>query len=359
MVAMTSKTQVAVAMSGGVDSSVAAVLLKEQGYDVVGIYMQNWTDEWGSCHADEEHRDALQVAVNQGIPFRVFDFEKEYRAQVIEYFFNEYRRGRTPNPDVECNRLIKFGLFVETALKEEGVDMIATGHYARVQDSGGRYSLLKGVDHNKDQSYFLWTLGQEQLARTLFPIGEMRKDEVREKARELGIHVADKKDSTGICFVGEGDIVELLKKELNVEPGPVLDENGEVIGEHEGAWFYTLGQRRGLGVSAGVPYYVARVDVEKNILHAAPINDPALFSRGAVLENLSWVAGEPEHLPLECSVKIRYRQPDQAAVVRRDGSNNLMVEFEEEQKAMTPGQSAVFYDHERLMGGGVISRIIH
>jgi tRNA-specific 2-thiouridylase len=371
---MERKVRVAVAMSGGVDSSVAAALLKEEGFEVVGIYMHNWTGEWGSCDWDQNRKDALAVAMKLKIPFRVFDFEKEYRDEVIEYFFAEYAAGRTPNPDVECNRKIKFGLFLKTAREKEDVDKIATGHYARVVERpildtrtglGSRWKLLKGVDIQKDQSYFLWPLNQEQLSRTVFPVGEMTKVEVRQLARKLDLPVADKPDSQGICFVGEGDIRELLKTRLPEKPGKIVDTGGKVLGKHAGAYFFTIGQRRGLGIGGGIPYYVVKIDTPENIVQVAPINHPALYSRRAVVDRVNWISGQPPKLPLKCQVKIRYRQPDERAVLEEGGDRRqeagskergtgVVVEFEDEQRAVTPGQSAVFYQGDEVLGGAVV-----
>ena len=355
--------KVVMAMSGGVDSSVAAALLKEAGYEVVGIYMHNWTGEWGSCDWDQNRKDALAVAMKLGIPFRVFDFEKEYKDEVIEYLFAEYAAGRTPNPDVECNRRIKFGLFLKTALEKEKVDKIATGHYARVIKMASPvlstgWKLLKGVDRNKDQSYFLWPLNQEQLSRTLFPVGELSKVKVRQMARERGLPTAEKPDSQGICFVGEGDIRDLLKIRLPEKPGKIVDSQGKILGRHPGAYFFTIGQRRGLGIGGGIPYYVMGVKAAENIVEVAPINHPGLYYRAAVVDRVNWISGQPPKFPLRCQVKIRYRQPDERAVleeVKDKGKGaGVVVRFEEEQRAVTPGQSAVFYQGDEVLGGGVI-----
>jgi tRNA-specific 2-thiouridylase len=352
---MKKKMKVAAAMSGGVDSAVAAALLKEAGHEVVGIFMENWTEDVGGCDADRDREDALAAAMKLGIPFRVFNFEKEYRQEVIDYFYREYAAGRTPNPDVECNRVIKFGLFLETARREEGVDKIATGHYARVERGKGKvWRLLKGVDETKDQSYFLWTLGQEELGRSLFPVGGMTKREVRAKARRLGLGVADKPDSQGICFVGEVDVGKFLRRRLPEKKGKIVDQRGRVLGGHPGAWFYTVGQRRGLGIGGGIPYYVTGTDVEKNVVRVAPINDPALYAEEAIISGVNWISGAAPEMPLKCRVKIRYRQPEVEVVVREKGKKMLVARFAEEQRAVTPGQSAVFYRGDEVLGGGVI-----
>jgi tRNA-specific 2-thiouridylase len=403
-------------MSGGVDSSVTAALLKERGYDVVGVYMHNWDRDDG-CDPDLDRRDALKVALKLRIPFKVFDFRREYRREVMAYFYREYAAGRTPNPDVICNRQIKFGAFLERAVDELGVDYIATGHYARIIEAGNwkmeagsdarssglensslqfpassrassiqtqasDYRLLKGVDSNKDQSYFLWTLTQKQLAKTLFPVGGMTKKEVREKARQRGLPVAAKPDSTGICFVGDVNIREFIKKRLPEKPGEIVDMEGNVLGRHPGAHFYTVGQRQGLGIGGGIPYYVVSTDVDQNLVIVAPRSHPAHYSSAMVVGDVNWVAGGAPSLPLECSVKIRYRQEDVSAQISRRprvfrdspqdplriskinrGANpmarcgkplGLLVVFAEPQRAVTPGQSAVFYRGEELLGGGVI-----
>lgn len=369
-------------MSGGVDSSVAAALLKEAGYEVVGVFMENWSQTWGSCDVDRDRQDALQVTLKLGIPFRVFNFEKEYQSEVMDYFYAEYQAGRTPNPDVECNRTIKFGLFLKTAVKELGVEKIATGHYARVEslESGIRnlrrgssqaergdwrqiqteWRLFKGVDRNKDQSYFLWTLGQMELEKTLFPLGKMTKAEVRAKALGLDLPVAAKPDSQGICFVGEVNIRKFLKHRLPEKPGQIIDPEGKVLGEHAGAYFYTIGQRRGLNIGGGIPYYVAAIDTWANTVTVAPLNHPALYAKEAVAGRLNWISGRPPKFPFKCQVKIRYRQPDQEAILESQvsslgsGGNAVLIKFKDDQRAVTPGQSAVFYQGEEVLGGGVI-----
>lgn len=366
-----------VAMSGGVDSSVAASLLQKEGYFVVGVYMKCWSDnsfEGASCFK-EDMEDARQVASKLNIPFKVFDFESEYRAKVMDYFFSEYKKGRTPNPDVECNHEIKFGLFLKKA-KEMGADMIATGHHVRSQidaDKEGFIScieadqrrlnlsnhqvkLLKGVDENKDQSYFLWTLGQNKLRECLFPIGEYTKDEVRKEAKKLDLSTHDKPDSTGICFVGEVDVQEFLKRNIGTNPGPIIDHRGEKLGTHQGLWFYTLGQRQGIGIGGGIPYYVYQKDVENNALKVVPkgLERKYLYKSELTASDVNWISDRPR-FPLKCKAKIRYLQPEQDCGVADIDHDRVRVVFDEPQRAITPGQSVVFYDGDMVLGGGIIN----
>ncbi|MBN1585757.1 tRNA 2-thiouridine(34) synthase MnmA [Candidatus Uhrbacteria bacterium] len=362
---MTEKTAksgktVFVGLSGGVDSAVAAALLQEQGYTVVGAFMKNWSDTkdpvTGGCAWRREKHDAERVAVRLGIPFVVFDFEKEYREAVVGYMVREYAAGRTPNPDVLCNRDIKFDLFMGEA-RRLGADMIATGHYCRTERSQtGEYRLLAGLDRNKDQSYFLNQITQRQLSRVLFPIGHFRKPKVRELARKFGLPVAEKKDSQGICFIGKVKLGDFLGQRIESRSGTVIDVRGREVGKHSGLVHYTVGQRHGLGMAGG-PWFVVDKDLKNNRLIVAQARDEkkALYSKSLAFGPVHWIAGHPPILPLKCRARIRYRQPLQAVTVTRKGERGSWVaEFVRKQRAMTPGQFIVFYDGENCLGGGVI-----
>jgi len=355
------KHHVIVGLSGGVDSSVAAILLQQQGYAVEGMFMKNWeeddTEEY--CSATVDLADARSVSETLGLQLHTVNFSAEYWDRVFSHFLQEYEAGRTPNPDILCNREIKFKAFLDHAL-ELGADCIATGHYARVGRQGERYQLLKGRDNAKDQSYFLYTLGQRQLARTLFPVGELEKSEVRRIAGEHQLVTSDKKDSTGICFIGERNFREFLSRYLPAKPGEIQTPEGQVIGRHSGLMYYTLGQRQGLGIG-GVPgapdepWYVVGKDLERNVLLAAQGHDhPLLFSRRLSASQLSWVDGQPPTAPFRCHAKTRYRQSDQACTITHINEQGCEVEFEQPQRAVTPGQSVVFYDGEICLGGGII-----
>lgn len=355
------KERVVVGMSGGVDSSVAALLLKEQGYEVIGLFMKNWddSDETGHCTAAEDFEDVRRVASHLGIPYYSVNFEKEYAERVFSYFLDEYRRGRTPNPDVLCNREIKFGEFLKKAL-QLGADRIATGHYARIREENGEYKLLRGVDPDKDQSYFLYALNQEQLSKSIFPIGHLRKREVREIAEKAGLPTAKKKDSTGICFIGERNFKEFLSRYLPAQPGEIRTLSGECKGRHDGLMYYTLGQRRGLGIGGsgtGEPWFVVGKDLEKNILYVAQGRDhPALYSDGLIASDVNWIGKRPPESPFNCTAKFRYRQKDHEVAVFPSADRRWLVHFAEPQWAVTPGQSVVFYDGEVCLGGGIIDR---
>lgn len=354
------QTRVVVGMSGGVDSSVAALLLKEAGYDVIGVFMKNWddTDENGVCTAELDYDDVRRVCDQIGIPYYTVNFEQEYWDKVFVYFLEEYKRGRTPNPDVMCNKEIKFKAFLERAMQLEA-DYLATGHYARIGQEGDAYALLRGVDANKDQTYFLYTLGQKQLAKTLFPIGHLTKQEVREIAAKRGLATAHKKDSTGICFIGEKDFKEFLSQYLPAQPGEIRSVDGELMGHHDGLMFHTLGQRKGLGIGgAGEPWFVVDKDVATNTLIVAQgKNHPALFSQGLEASAVSWVAGEAPGEHFECTAKFRYRQADQPVTVTLT-DEGCRVQFHTPQRAITPGQAVVFYRDEVCLGGGTIERVI-
>lgn len=352
---------VIVGLSGGVDSSVAAILLQQQGYRIEGMFMKNWeeddTEEY--CSAEVDLADARSVSDTLGIPLHAINFSAEYWDRVFSHFLREYEAGRTPNPDILCNREIKFKAFLNHAI-DMGADYIATGHYARVDEVDGRFRLLKGLDNNKDQSYFLYTLGQRQLSRTLFPVGELEKSEVRRLALEHHLVTYDKKDSTGICFIGERNFRDFLSRYLPAKPGEIQTPEGQVIGRHNGLMYYTLGQRQGLGIG-GVPgapdepWYVVAKDLENNTLLAAQGHDhPLLFSSTLTAGQLSWVDGAGPTAPFRCSAKTRYRQADQPCTITRIEGDQCEVSFDNPQRAVTPGQSVVFYEGEVCLGGGVI-----
>jgi len=356
--------RVVVGMSGGVDSSVAAYLLQDQGYGVRGVFMKNWqeTDPDFPCTAVEDAHDAMGVCDQLGIELDAVDFSREYWHRVFAYFLDEYRRGRTPNPDILCNKEIKFKAFLDHALAQ-GADFIATGHYARIRESDGRYQLLKACDPSKDQSYFLYTLGQAQLARSLFPVGELQKSEVRRIAARQGFANAAKKDSTGICFIGERDFNKFLSRYLPAQPGEIRSPDGECLGRHHGLMYYTLGQRKGIGIGGRKgaeenPWYVVDKDMIGNILVVAQGHDhPLLYSRGLTAGAMHWVAGKAPELPLNCRAKTRYRQADQACTLEQTGDQRYAVTFEQAQRAVTPGQSVVFYQGDICLGGGIIEQI--
>jgi tRNA-specific 2-thiouridylase len=360
---MSKKARVVLGMSGGVDSSVAALLLKEQGYEVIGIFMKNWddTDEFGHCTAEEDAEDVRRVCAELDIPFYTVNFEKQYYDKVFAYFLDEYRKGRTPNPDVMCNREIKFGELLQK-VNDLGGDYIATGHYARLEHTDGEYRLLRGVDTNKDQTYFLNALNQEQLSRAMFPIGHLPKPKVREIAEAAGLATAKKKDSTGICFIGERDFKEFLGHYLPAQPGEMKDiRTGEVKGKHDGLMYYTLGQRQGLGIGgsgSGEPWFVADKDLEHNTLLVIQGDQhPSLYSKGLAATDLNWISPLPPAAEFHCTAKFRYRQPDQGVKVLVGGNGTCEVIFDKPQKAVTPGQSVVFYDGEVCLGGAIIDKV--
>ncbi|HEX5456473.1 MAG TPA: tRNA 2-thiouridine(34) synthase MnmA [Candidatus Saccharimonadales bacterium] len=337
-----------VGMSGGVDSSVTAALLKNKGYDVTGVYMKNWTRDIPGfeCPWKEDYQDAKRVAVRLGIDLLIFDFEKEYKQKVVDYMIDEYRAGRTPNPDIMCNQEIKFKLFLDTAL-ENGADLIATGHYSRTEQG----KLLTAKNKSKDQTYFLYRVTEDALQKTLFPIGEFQtKDEVRALARKYGLPTAGKKDSQGICFVGKVGIKEFLSQYVKAKPGPIIDQEGKEIGEHEGAIFYTIGQRHGLNVGGGLPYYVTKKDMKTNTVYVTTdLSDKDLWSKEIVLTDLHWI-NEPPDKNKGYQARLRYRGP--LVSCRLDAGKLVLGE---EQRAVSAGQSAVLYDGDRVLGGAVIS----
>jgi tRNA-specific 2-thiouridylase len=345
--------KVYVGLSGGVDSSVTAALLKEQGYDVTGVYMKNWSQDLPGfvCPWKEDYQDAKRVAVKLGIPFKMYDFEKEYRHKVVDYMIDGYKAGITPNPDIMCNQEVKFKLFLEAAL-EDGADMIATGHYARIKDG----QLLTGDDANKDQSYFLYRVTEEALGRSLMPIGEYEKPKVREMAKKLGLNTAEKKDSQGICFVGKVGIKEFLQQFVETEPGDIVEQHGQHIGEHDGALFYTIGQRHGLNVGGGLPYYVVGKDMDKNEVYVTTdLQDERLWSETLELTSPHWINQAPEEGATTYKVRTRYRSEliDVTAITKL-ASGNWQVRLKDEVRAITPGQSAVLYDGDRVVGGGIV-----
>jgi tRNA-specific 2-thiouridylase len=355
---VSTKPLVIVGMSGGVDSSVSAWLLREQGYEVEGLFMSNWDeDEDGYCTAAQDFQDARKVCDRLRIPLHKISFAGEYRERVFAYFLEEYRAGRTPNPDVLCNREIKFGVCFDYA-RRLGADWVATGHYARVQH-GSVPRLFKGLDPQKDQSYFLHAIDGAALSRTLFPIGELHKSAVREIARREALPVFDKKDSTGICFIGERPFAQFLERYLPAQPGVIEDLSGRVVGEHRGLMYYTLGQRQGLrigGLRAAEesPWYVARKDLARNVLIVVQGHDhPALFQSSLEASRLSWIAGQPPAGHFLCTAKVRYRQADQPCTVEIVGER-ARVQFDTPQRAITPGQYVVFYSGDECLGGGVI-----
>jgi len=348
--------RVVVGMSGGVDSAVSALLLKRAGYDVVGVFMKNWEekDEDGVCTSENDWKDVQSVCDKIDIPYYSVNFVKEYWDRVFTLFLNEYKAGRTPNPDVLCNREIKFKAFLDFAM-QLGAEKIATGHFVQTNAEG---HLLKGVDPNKEQSYFLYMLHQQQLKKAIFPVGGMTKQQVREIAVQEGLAVAKKKDSTGICFIGERQFKPFLSQYLPAQPGDMVTPDGEVVGRHDGLMFYTLGQRRGLGIGGrgdGRSFFVVDKDLKKNQLIVVQGEDhPLLFCKAARIEQLTWVDEEAE-VGKAYGVKTRYRQPDQKAVLTEMTADGAIVSFTEEQRAVTPGQSLVIYDGDRCIGGGIIA----
>ena len=353
--------KVMLGVSGGVDSAVAALLLKDAGFDVAGLFMQNWNDDGsGDCRAEDDRRDAVSVCGRLGIPFHARNFAAQYWSGVFEHFLAEYRAGRTPNPDVLCNREIKFRTFLDEA-RALGAERIATGHYARVDHADGRWRLLRARDHDKDQSYFLHALGQEALAATLFPIGELEKSRVRELAQAAALPVHAKKDSTGICFIGERDFREFLGRYLPAQAGEIrAADDGSLLGEHSGVFYYTLGQREGLNLGGvrgrpAAPWYVVGKQVASNVLYVDQGHDnPWLQSHRLVASQATWTAGSAPAGDFACTAKTRYRQQDEACRVRVRDDGGLDVLFERPQRAVTPGQSVVFYRGEECLGGAVI-----
>ncbi len=354
--------KVIVGLSGGVDSSVCALLLQEQGYQIEGLFMKNWDEKTpdGGCMWEADVEDTMRVCQTLGIPLNTVDLSAEYWKGVFSHFIEEYKSGRTPNPDILCNQEIKFRAFLDHAL-QLGADRIATGHYARIVRQDGTCHLLKGLDKNKDQSYFLCRLDQEQLARSLFPVGELEKSRVRELAKKAGFITHDKKDSTGICFVGERPFREFLGRYIPKQPGEIRTTDGQTVGTHDGIFYYTLGQRQGLGIG-GIkganeePWYVIGKDIEKNILYIGQGHDhPLLYSQKLTATNMHWVSGQLPATPFQCSAKTRYRQADQTCVIEQIENGQCEVSFTVPQRAVTPGQFIVFYQADTCLGGAIIN----
>lgn len=361
MLKMSKKPLIAVGLSGGVDSAVAAYLLKKQGYKVFGVFMVNVDAKVTPgvrCRWQDDYESARAAAKHLGIPLYTWNFVKEYKQQILNDFFYEFKQGRTPNPDVWCNANIKFGTFLNQAL-QVGATRVATGHYAGVKlGKDKKYQLLKGVDPNKDQSYFLYRANQFTLAHSMFPLSNMSKPQVRDLARKIKLPNSARPDSQGICFVGEVKIYDFLKQHLANKPGKIIDSRGRVLGQHNGAWFYTIGQREGMGLTNG-PWYVYKIDVKKNILHVTnKPQDKKLYTRKFSLDQVHWVSGQAPFKPLNCTVEVRYHQlKPRLGIVKRIG-NKWIVQLTEAERAVTPGQHAVFYSGRQVLGGGVIKLLL-
>ncbi len=362
-----SKKRVVIGMSGGVDSSVAALLLKEQGYEVIGLFMNNWEeqDENGCCTSEQDFADVRRVCDKIGIPYYSVNFAKEYVDRVFSYFLEEYSLGRTPNPDVLCNREIKFGPFKEYALSM-GADYIATGHYCKIAHENGVHYLLKAKDQNKDQTYFLNQLSQSQLEGVLFPLADLDKSEVRKIAEENGLYTATKKDSTGICFIGERNFREFLMKYIPAKPGNIMTYDGRILGKHHGLMYYTIGQRKGLDIGGQKGdegrWFVIEKDLKNNVLYVAHGMEEKLYSKGLYMKEFNFIPQKPNAVSFKCTGKFRYRQPEQGVTVtfieKTQEGYTIRVDFDEPQRAITEGQYCVLYDGEKCIGGGVIEGVI-
>ncbi|GJM05223.1 MAG: tRNA-specific 2-thiouridylase MnmA [marine bacterium B5-7] len=359
-----SNNKIIVGISGGVDSSVTAMLLKEQGYEVEALFMKNWNDttEDGACLWETDVEDAMMVCDKLDIPLNTVDLSSDYWDKVFKNFLSEYKSGRTPNPDVLCNQEIKFKAFLEHA-ENLGATKIATGHYARIQQQADTFELLKGLDQNKDQSYFLCRLNQSQLQKAMFPIGELDKAEVRLRAEQAGLITHNKKDSTGICFIGEQPFRQFLSRYIPPDPGAIKTIDEKIIGEHEGVFYYTLGQRQGLGIggvkgASDAPWYVVQKNIEENELIVAQDHDhPLLHSHKLTASSINWVSGEMPDVPYKCQAKNRYRQADQSCTIEKIENGSCSVSFDLSQRAITPGQFIVFYKEDACLGGGIIDSV--
>lgn len=359
------KEKIVVGISGGVDSSVAALLLAEQGYDVECIFMKNWEDQDDEiCTSADDYNDALQVCNILGLPIHSVNFSKDYWNKVFSYFLSEYKAGRTPNPDVLCNREIKFKAFLNYALKL-GVTKIATGHYAKIEYKNSEYRLLKGKDNNKDQSYFLYMLSHDPLSKSKFPLGELNKEDVRSIAKKAGLPTAEKKDSTGICFVGEQNFKEFLERYLPANPGDIISLDQKKVGTHSGLMYYTIGQRKGLGIGGGhsnlsSPWYVVGKDmIKNNLIVCQGKENPALYSEKIIATNLHWISNLQPDTTKELTAKIRYRQKDQFCNIEILNNNSSIVTFQKPVFAAAPGQSIVFYNDDTCLGGGIIEAYVN
>ncbi len=351
--------RVVVGMSGGVDSSLTAMLLKEQGYDVIGLFMRNWheTDDSGCCTADEDFYDVRQVCNKIGIPYYSVDFADLYFDNVFKLFIEEYKKGRTPNPDVLCNKEIKFGPFLDYALTL-GADYIATGHYCNVRHDGDNHYLIKAKDQNKDQTYFLNQLSSKQLEKVMFPVGNLDKPDVRELAKKYGLSTAEKKDSTGVCFIGERNFRKFLSEYIPMKDGPIMDLKGNRVGTHHGVYYYTIGQRKGLGIGGGgngEAWFVVSKDVIKNILYVSQGDQSMIYHKNLECDDFNYITYKPSENEFRCTVRIRHRQPEQLATAYIKG-DGLKITFDEKQRAIAEGQYAVVYVGDVCLGGGVIER---
>jgi tRNA-specific 2-thiouridylase len=360
-VTQNSDKKIIVGISGGVDSSVTAMILKEQGYDVEALFMKNWNDESedGACMWETDVEDAMHVCDKLDIPLNTVDLSSDYWDNVFKNFLTEYKNGRTPNPDVLCNQEIKFKAFLEHA-ENLGARQIATGHYAQISEKNGSHQLLKGRDQNKDQSYFLCRLNQNQLQKALFPIGDLEKPYVRKRAEEAGLITHDKKDSTGICFIGEQPFRQFLSRYIPADPGKIKTTDGKTIAEHNGVFYYTLGQRQGLGIggvrgASDAPWYVVQKNIAENELIVAQDHDhPLLHSHNLTASDINWISGAIPETPFHCMAKNRYRQADQKCIIEKVENGNYSVSFKTSQRAITPGQFIVFYKENVCLGGGII-----
>ena len=352
---------VVLGMSGGVDSAVSAWLLKQQGYNVIALFMHNWEETDGdNCTAEQDYEDVKRVSDRLGIPYYSVNFAKQYQERVFSYFLEEYKRGRTPNPDVLCNREIKFGPFLQYA-KALGADYIATGHYCGILHENGKHFLLKAADQDKDQTYFLNQLSQQQLSDVIFPLADVKKGEVRKIADELGLVNAKKKDSTGICFIGERNFRKFLQNYLPNQAGEIVDVDGNHVGKHIGLMYYTLGQRRGLGLGGTTDgcgrWFVVDKDLKNNRLVVSHGDESVLMSNGLAANSFNWIPSVPTVKKFRCNAKFRYRQPEQGVEVEILDDGKARVRFDEPQRAVTPGQFVVFYDETKCLGGGIIDEV--